>query len=131
MKKVLVVSTAEHPEAVLRSHLGQADGVKVVVPVVRQGVLDWLANDEAAFARAEDVAEGIAAELPGKSGETAAGEAGVSLAIRDALATFAADEIVVAVRPDAEQGLAESVATANSLRNVFEGIPVRFLTLPD
>jgi len=52
-RNVLVVSTVEHPEAVLRAHLDEADTIKVVVPVVRQGVLDWLANDEKAFGEAQ------------------------------------------------------------------------------
>lgn len=131
MGSVLVVSTVEHSEEALRSLLGEADEVKLVVPVVRQGVLDWLANDETAFSRAQDVAQDIAAELPGKIIEAGAGEADVDLAIRDALATFGADEIVVAVRPDAEQGVIESMATANAPKRVFDGIPVRFLVVPD
>ena len=35
-----------------------------------------------------------------------------SLAIRDALATFPADEIVIAVRPTDQEGKVESAATA-------------------
>jgi hypothetical protein len=53
----------------------------VVVPVVRQGVLDWLANDEKAFGRAEQVAESTAEQLPGQTVETVAGEANVGLAM--------------------------------------------------
>jgi hypothetical protein len=49
MRSVLVVSTVEHAEAALRAQVGEADMIKVVVPVVRQGVLDWLANDQRAF----------------------------------------------------------------------------------
>jgi hypothetical protein len=126
---LLVVSTVEHAEDVLRSHLEEADKLKVVVPVVRQGVLDWLANDEKAFTHAERIAEGTASQLPGETVEAVAGEADVDLAIRDALATFAADEIVVAVRPGDEQGLIESVATANAPKNTFGGIPVRYLVI--
>jgi hypothetical protein len=37
--KVLVISTVEHSEDLLRSHVGQAEELKAVVPVVRQGVL--------------------------------------------------------------------------------------------
>ena len=96
-RNVLIVSTVEHAEDVLRAHLGPADTIKVVVPVVRQGVLDWLANDEQAFGRAERVAEHTAAALPGETVDSSAGQANVGLAIRDALATFPADEIVVAV----------------------------------
>jgi hypothetical protein len=126
---VLIISTVEHAEDVLRSHLADTDKLKVVVPVVRQGVLDWLANDEKAFSRAERIAEDTAAQLPGETVEAVAGEADVDLAIRDALATFAADEIVVAVRPEDEQGLIESLATANAPKKSFDGIPVRHLVI--
>ena len=96
--------TVEHGDEELQAHVGEADEVKVVVPLVRQGVLDWLANDEKAFGRAEQVAERMAEQLPGETVETVAGEANVGLAIRDALATFPADEIVVAVRPTDQEG---------------------------
>src|SRR5512133_2176619 len=39
-KSVLVISTVEHADDVLRAHVGEADTIKVVVPVVRQGPLD-------------------------------------------------------------------------------------------
>jgi hypothetical protein len=35
VRNVLVVSTVEHPEAALRTQVGDADRIKVVVPVVR------------------------------------------------------------------------------------------------
>jgi hypothetical protein len=131
MANVLLISTVEHPEEVLRSHLGQEDKVKVVVPVVRQGFLDWLANDQKAFSRAKAVAQDAAAKLPGETVEAVAGEADVDLAIRDALATFPADEIVVAVRPSAQEGRIESLATASAPTHTFEGLPVRYLVIPD
>ena len=126
---VLVVSTVDHPEDVLRRYVGEGDKVKVVVPVVRQGVLDWLANDQKAFSHAEHVAEDMAAHLPGETVEAKAGEADVDLAIRDALATFSADEIVVAVRPPDQEGKVESVATASAPTKSLHGIPVRFLVI--
>lgn len=128
MRNVLIVSTVEHADAALRAHVGDADTIKVVVPVVRQGVLDWLANDERAFAHAERVAERTAEQLPGATAEAVAGEANVELAIRDALATFAADEILVAVRPEEEEGLVESRATAGTPRSVG-GVPVRLVVI--
>jgi hypothetical protein len=131
MANVLVISTVEHPEDVLRDQVGPVDKLKVVVPVVRQGILDWLANDERAFSQAARIAEDTAAELPGETVEAIAGEADVELAIRDALATFPADEIVIAIRPSAEEGLIESLATANAPRSEFDGIPVRRLVIPD
>ena len=130
-RQILVVSTVEHADDVLRRHLGEADAVKVVVPVVRQGVLDWLAHDERAFSRAQSVAEHTADKLPGATVEAKAGEADVDLAIRDALATFAADEIVVAVRPDDQEGLVESLATDTAPHHSFEGVPVRYLVIRD
>ena len=130
-RNVLVVSTVEHADDVLRAHVGEADTIKVVVPVVRQGVLDWLANDEKAFGHAEQVAERTADELPGETIDAVAGEANVGLAIRDALATFPADEIVVAVRPEEEEGFVESLATDSAPHHRLEGVPVRFVVIGD
>jgi hypothetical protein len=131
MRNVLVVSTVEHADAKLRAHVGEADTIKVVVPVVRQGVLDWLANDERAFAHAEGVAERTAEQLPGETVEAVAGEADVELAIRDALATFTADEIVVAVRPEDEEGVVEAKATEGVPERSVDGIPVRLVVISD
>ena len=130
-RNVLVVSTVEHADDVLRAHVGEADTIKVVVPVVRQGVLDWLANDQKAFGHAEQVAERTADELPGETIDAVAGEANVGLAIRDALATFPADEIVVAVRPEEEEGFVESLATDSAPHHRLEGVPVRFVVIGD
>ena len=130
-RNVLVVSTVDHADDVLREHVGEADTIKVVVPVVRQGVLDWLANDERAYEHAEQVAERTAGNLAGETAETVAGEADVDLAIRDALATFAADEIVVAVRPQSQEGPVESSATDTAPRDSVAGIPVRYVVIPD
>ena len=47
-----MISTVEHADNVLRAHVGEADTIKVVVPVVREGVLDWLANDQKDFPEA-------------------------------------------------------------------------------
>jgi hypothetical protein len=130
-KNILLVSTVEDSADVLRPHFDEEDAVKVIVPVTGQGILDWLAMDEKAFTHAEEVAEQTAEQLPGETVEAAAGEANVGLAVRDALATFPADEIVVAVRPDAKEGLIESIATEDAPKRTVEGVPVRFLVVPD
>jgi hypothetical protein len=130
-RNVLVVSTVEHSGDVLRAHVGNADAIKVVVPVVRQGVLDWLANDEKAFSHARAVAERTAEQLPGEAVESAAGEADVGLAVRDALASFPADEIVVAVRPGEEEGIVESTATDTAPQHSVDGVPVRYIVIPE
>jgi hypothetical protein len=130
-RNVLVVTTVEETDAeALRPHVDAADTLKVVVPVVRQGVLDWLANDERAFSEAEAIAQRTADRLPGETTEATAGEPDVELAIRDALATFPADEIVVAVRPQ-QEGRIERAATDTAPRRSFDGVPVRFVVIPD
>jgi hypothetical protein len=129
-RNVLVVSTVEHGEDVLRARLGtDVDEVKVVVPVVQQGFLDWLANDEQAAAAAERAAAHLADELPRVS-EARKGEADVLLAIEDALATFDADEVVVALHPEDEAPFAERVAQ-DDVRPSVHGVPVRAVVIRD
>jgi hypothetical protein len=128
-RKILVVSTVEHPEEALQAHLDEGDTVKVVVPVVRQGILDWLANDERAYEDAQKVADRTGDRLPGETVDAGPGEPDLDLAIRDALATFPADEIVVAVRPAEDEGRIESTATDSAPTRSFEGIPVRHVVV--
>jgi hypothetical protein len=130
-RNILVVSTVEHADDVLRAHVGETDAIKVVVPVVRQGVLDWLANDQKAFGHAEEVADHTAEQLSGETVEAVAGEADVDLAIHDALATFPADEIIVAVRSADREGLVETLAMDNAPRHSIGGVPVRFIVIRD
>ena len=74
-RNVLVVSTVEEIGSALNAQLHEDDVVKVVVPVVGQGVLDWLANDEQAFSHAVKIADRLAEELPGETVDAGAGEA--------------------------------------------------------
>ena len=114
----------------MRARLGDdVDEVRVVVPVVRQGFFDWLANDERAASQAEEEASRLADELP-QVVDARKGEADVMLAIRDALATFDADEILVALHPDEEALFAERVAAAD-LRPSVDGVPVRAIVVHD
>jgi hypothetical protein len=129
-RNVLVVTTVEHAESVLRQRLGpDLDEVRIVVPVVQQGFLDWLANDERAASDAEDEASRLAAALPHVA-DARKGEADVVLAIRDALATFGADEIVVALHPQDEAPFVERVAQSD-LRPSVDGVPVRTIVIRD
>ena len=129
-RNVLVVSTVEHGEDVLRARLGDdVDDVMVVVPVVQQGFLDWLANDELAASEAEEAASRLADELPHVSAARK-GEADVLLAIQDALATFDADEVVVALHPEDEAPFAERIAR-DDLRPTVHGVPVRAVVIRD
>lgn len=131
-RNVLVISTVEHSAEALRAAIAPGDTIKVVVPVIRQGILDWLANDERAFGHAQEVALETAAELPGVTADAVAGEADLDLAVRDALATFPADEIVVAVHDADHQGTVEAMAvegsTATSRRSI-DGVPLRFVVI--
>jgi hypothetical protein len=131
MARKLIVSTVDDAVDELRSHVSPGDEIKIVVPVVRQGVLDWLANDERAFGHAAAVAQQTGEALPGETVESSAGEADVDLAIRDAIAEFRPDEIVVAVRPDNEETVVEALATDNAPRHRFRGIPVRYITISE
>jgi len=55
----------------------------------------------------------------------------VRLAVEDALATFPADEIIVAVRPGDEEGPVESAATDAAPRHAIGGVPVRYVVIRD
>lgn len=132
-RNVLVVATTDDVPASLRAHIGADDVVKVVVPVVGQGPLDWLANDEKAFSHAQEVAATTAEQLPGEPVDAGAGDANVDLAIRDALATFPADEILVAVDASdatAVDALGLSDAGGSSGRRIAD-VPVRIVTVTD
>jgi hypothetical protein len=125
-RKVLVVTTVEEAEEQLRAWLGgDVDELKVVVPVVKQSIFDWLANDERARAQAEVAAERTAGALPGRTVDALAGESDPGLAIQDALATFPADEIVVVTRPEDEATWLEEDAGVET--GSFLGVPLRRL----
>ena len=113
----------------MRTLVAPEDTVKVVVPVVDQGFLDWLANDERAFSHAEQIAGETAERLPAEDVEAEAGEANVALAIRDALATFPADEVVVAVRPVDFEPLAETLDPKEGVARSIDGVPLRFVMI--
>lgn len=128
-QNVLVVSILDHDEQALGRVVRPDDRVMVVVPVVKQGFLDWLANDERAFSHAEAVAVETAEKLPAEDVDAAAGEADVALAIRDALATFPADEIVVAVEPGDEDALAEQLDPEQAIARSVDGVPIRVVVV--
>ena len=121
----------DHLTTLVAHLVGEDDTIKVVVPAVRQGVAGWLANDQEAFDQAERVADASAAKLPGETADAAVGEADVGLAVRDALATFPADEIVVAVRPDEQEEYVESAATDTAPEHDIDGVPVRYVVISD
>src|SRR5262245_8391752 len=126
-RHVLIVSTVELGGDAVEKLVGDDAITKVVVPQVRQSRLQWLANDED---RAHDVAqrasERMAAESPGMTVAAEAGDSDPLLAIEDALARFAADEIVVVTRPEDDASwLEQRAATEDGLQHVVHGLPVR------
>ena len=126
-------SSSSAPSIIQRTCCGdtsvEIDKLKVVVPVVRQGVLDWLANDQKAFTHAEHVAEDVAAHLPGETVEAKAGEADVDLAIRDALATFLPTRSSLRCgRRTRKEGWSPPLRPMRP-RGSLHGIPVRYVVI--
>jgi hypothetical protein len=95
--------------------------------MVRQRVVDLLANDERAYGEAQEIATRTGDRLPGETVDAGPGEPDIDLAIRDALATFPADEILIAVHRGEDQGTIESKATDTAPTRSFDGIPVRYI----
>ena len=100
--------------------------VKVVVPVVGEGIIDWLANDESGFARAQDEAARLGERIPGDAVDTGAGDSNIALAVQDALVEFPADEVVILSSSKDEPRISEAVDRIGARRN---GVPVRIVTV--
>jgi hypothetical protein len=117
-RKVLVISTVARSAEALRKAIGGDVGeLRVVVPVVHQSRLQWLANaDDEPREQAEQEAAQIGRELPSEQIEsTAAGDSDPFVAVKDALRDFEADEVVVVTRPNEqaswlEEGKAVEIA---------------------
>jgi hypothetical protein len=91
--------------------MGNAD-VFVVAPALNSRLRHWLSDDDGARRTA---AERLAScldrlERVGVHASGSVGDADPLQAIADALPTFAADEIVIAARPDPSHGLADRLA---------------------
>ena len=125
---VLVVSTVKHAEGVVSDLVANAGRVKVVVPVVGEGIIDWLANDEKAFSRAQDEARRLGERIPGETVDTSAGDSNVSLAVQDALAEFPADEVVIIASSQDESAISDALAR---IQNLLDGMPVRVVTVDE
>lgn len=122
LEKVLVVAGAAVDEARLARELDLDEGteLKVVAPIEPASGLDLVAGEvDDSISEAEKRAEGTAEATDADVVEAESGEADPLLAIEDALATFAADQIVLVggSEPDAgfEADLAEEVRDRFSL----------------
>ena len=126
--KLLVVTPEPIDAALLRATLG--DDVKgaevlVVSPATNQSKLAfWVSDPDEAIAEAE-AAQVETVERLEEEGVDAAGDTGESepaVAIQDALATFAADRIVVFSHPDGDRDYREDEGLADAEARF--GVPV-------
>jgi nucleotide-binding universal stress UspA family protein len=97
--------------------------ILVVAPALNSRLRHWLSDDDGARRRAEERADACVDRLE-RSGAHARGSVGDAdpvQAIADALATFPADEIVIAAHPERLDELADDLAAR--ARNRF-GLPI-------
>jgi hypothetical protein len=97
--------------------------VLVIAPALNSRLRHWLSDDDGARRQAEERADACVDRLErgGAHARGGVGDADPVQAIADALATFAADEIVIAAHPDRSHRLADDLATR--ARNRF-GLPI-------
>jgi hypothetical protein len=105
--------------------------VRVIAPALNQSsVAFWVSDSDDAIAEAE-AAQHETVERLEEAGVEATGDTGESeplTALQDALATFAADRILVFVRPDDEQAYKEDDVIGEAERRF--GLPVTESPLP-
>jgi len=130
-KKVLVVATVPSDDAQLREAISGADEIKVVAPAADVSWLDWLTNaEDDARREAREAAERVASAVEDEASveiDRTSQDTDAAQAIRDALRTFQADEIVVLTRPGEDTTWLEDEAVRAALD--AHGIPVRQLEL--
>jgi hypothetical protein len=125
----LLVLTPEPVDAdLLRETLGdEVEGAEVLVvsPATNQSKLAfWVSDPDEAIAEADRAQEETVERLE-EDGVDAAGDTGESepaVALQDALATFAADRIVVFSHPDGERDYREDAGLAEAEERL--GIPI-------
>ncbi len=132
MANVLVISTVEHsPDALREAIGGDIEQLRVVVPVVKQSRLQWLANDEDdARERAQVAADRIGDAVDSDATTTVAGDSDPLQAAVDELRQFKADQIVVVTRPDDEASWLEE-GKSEEIAQKLGGLPVTRITLAE
>src|SRR5262245_17670818 len=107
-RNVLVVAL----DTVLPAYMAGTNAL-VVVPASNSWLRRWLSDEDDARRKAEERATVVAdlLELNGVRAKGRAGDADPLLAIADALSSFAADEIVIAVDPARSSGAAEELGS--------------------
>jgi hypothetical protein len=132
--KLLVLAPEIVDAAAVRRALGDEDvagaEVRVVAPALNESPLAfWVSDSDEAIAEAEEVKEGTMTALRDEgartTGETGEGEP--LQALQDALATFAADRILLFVHPDDDRRYREDDVAGEAERRF--GVPVTQATL--
>ena len=113
------------------AQLHEDDVVKVVVPVVGQGVLDWLANDERAFSHAVEVADRRPRSFP--AGRSTPGPGKQTSRLRSAMRSRRSRRTRSSWRSpgedsDIEDAIARGSDSPAGARRI-EGVPVRFVAV--
>lgn len=126
MKLLVVTSEPVNAEAVREALGAGADldnaEVMVIAPALHGSKLKfWISDDDEAIERAEEVQEETVERLDEEGVDAAGdtGEADPAQAIRDTLATYDADRIVVFAHPSADEAYLEE-----NLRGQDFGVPV-------
>jgi hypothetical protein len=126
--KLLVVTPEPVDAAMLRSTLGDdVEGAEVLVvsPATSQSrVAFWVSDNDEAIHEAEEAQEETVERLEEEGVDAAGdtGEAEPAVAIQDALATFAADRIVVFSHPDGDRDYREDEGLADAEERF--GVPI-------
>ena len=128
--KVLVLTPEPIDDQLLRSTLGdELEGAEVLVvsPATNESKLAfWASDPDEAIAQAREAEEETVERLA-EAGVDAAGTVGESepaVALQDALATFAAERIVVVTHPEGDRDYREDTGLADAAERA--GVPVRF-----
>jgi hypothetical protein len=129
--KVLLLTPEPIDDRLLREAVGdELEGAEVLVvsPATNESKLAfWVSDPDEAIAEAEDAKEDTVERLE-SAGIDAAGVVGESepaVALQDALATFPADRVVIALHPGGERDYREDAALADAEQRF--GVPVTWL----
>jgi hypothetical protein len=127
--RVVVISSSEIPRDALVGAVSPDDEVHVVVPAVEQSKLQWLFNDEdKARAQALRVGRSIARAAPADDVDVEAKPDPPQQAVRDAIAEFRPDRIVLALREGEDASWMEEGELDDAPRSL-EGVPVERISL--
>jgi hypothetical protein len=122
--RVVVVSSAEIARDALSGVVSPEDELFVVVPVVQQSRLQWLANDEDEARRdALAVGEAVADAAPTDASNIDVKPDQAQQVVRDAIAEHRPDRVVVALRDGDEATWLEESELEEFPREI-DGVPV-------